>query len=79
MPQVAELRFAPFGLLEQSSVGIRGRFMGLVGPLLLVKVDQTPEPGAPSALLSIVRSEILPFHRDAIVETESIVARATRE
>jgi hypothetical protein len=39
MTHVPELCFAPFGLLEQSSVGIRGRFMGLVLPLLLVKVD----------------------------------------
>src|SRR5580700_4913422 len=39
MSQVAELGFAPFGFLEQSSVGIRGRFMGLVRPFLLVKVD----------------------------------------
>src|ERR1700738_1589728 len=52
MSQVAELRFAPFGLLEQPSLGIRRRFMGLVLALLPVKVDLSSGPGR--LLLSVL-------------------------
>src|SRR6266446_10516903 len=39
MSQVAELRLATFGLLEQSGIRIRRGFMGPVLSLLSVKVD----------------------------------------
>src|SRR6202158_2993599 len=39
MSQVAELRLAPFGLPEQPGIRIRCGSMGLVLPLLPVKID----------------------------------------
>src|SRR5579864_5741818 len=45
MSQVAQFGLASFGLLEQPSLGIRCRFMGLVLSLFLVKVDLSARPG----------------------------------
>jgi hypothetical protein len=61
-------------ILEQSSVGIRGRFMGLVRPLLLVKVDLSSWSGwlplpllPPKAFLTGPSVAQRPIHREMFI------------
>src|ERR1700726_1270647 len=74
MSQVAELRFAPFRLLEQPGIRIRCGFMGLVLSLLPVKVDLSSRPGrlppavlAPETLLARPSLDQCPVHREMFI------------
>src|ERR1700683_3815588 len=44
MSQVTQLRLASLGLPKQTRIGIRRAFMGLVLPLLAVKIDISSRP-----------------------------------
>src|SRR6266404_1239183 len=74
MSQVAQLRLAAFGLLEQPGIGIRRGSMGLVLPLLPVKVDLPARSGrlphsvlSPETLLASPSLDQCPVHCEMFV------------